>query len=172
MTEGPAYEGEPGLSLTRSVVGVNPARRLVVLSALRWVPAGLVIPVLVLMLGARGLSLAQTGQMMALYSVVTLSLELPTGGLADAWGRRPVIVASAVLQALSLLLLGVLGSVPFIMLAMVLEALNIPVAYIGLIVAVDRLFDMGRTCLNVGGDIAGSAIVAKSEGELELAKWQ
>ena len=68
----------------------------------------------------RGLSLAQTGQMMALYSVVTLSLELPTGGLADAWGRRPVIVASAVLQALSLLLLGVLGSVPFIMLAMVL----------------------------------------------------
>lgn len=120
MTEGPAYEGEPGLSLTRSVVGVNPARRLVVLSALRWVPAGLVIPVLVLMLGARGLSLAQTGQMMALYSVVTLSLELPTGGLADAWGRRPVIVASAVLQALSLLILGVLGSVPFIMLAMVL----------------------------------------------------
>ncbi|MEI2642629.1 MAG: MFS transporter [Candidatus Nanopelagicales bacterium] len=82
---------------------MNPARRLVVLSALRWVPAGLVIPVLVLMLGARGLSLAQTGQMMALYSVVTLSLELPTGGLADAWGRRPVIVASAVLQALSLL---------------------------------------------------------------------
>lgn len=33
-----------------------------------------------------------------------------------------------------------------IMLAMVLEAIGIPVAYIGLIVAVDRLFDMGRTC--------------------------
>ena len=52
-----------------------------------------------------------------------------------------------------------------IMLAMVLEALGIPVAYIGLIVAVDRIFDMGRTCLNVTGDIACSVCVTKWEGK-------
>ena len=52
-----------------------------------------------------------------------------------------------------------------IMLAMVLEAINIPVAYIGLIVAVDRLFDMGRTCLNVTGDIACSVCVTHWEAK-------
>ena len=52
-----------------------------------------------------------------------------------------------------------------IMLAMVLEAIGIPVAYIGLIVAVDRLFDMGRTCLNVTGDIACTLCVTKWESK-------
>ena len=52
-----------------------------------------------------------------------------------------------------------------IMLAMVLEAINIPVAYIGLIVAVDRLFDMGRTCLNVTGDIACAVCVTHWEAK-------
>ena len=51
------------------------------------------------------------------------------------------------------------------LLAMVLEAIGIPVAYIGLIVAVDRLFDMGRTCLNVTGDIACSLCVTKWESK-------
>ena len=50
-----------------------------------------------------------------------------------------------------------------VMLTMVLTALNIPVDYIGLIVAVDRLFDMGRTCLNVTGDIACSLCVTSWE---------
>ena len=52
-----------------------------------------------------------------------------------------------------------------IMLAMVLEAIGIPVAYIGLIVAVDRLFDMGRTCLNVTCYIACSLCVTKLESK-------
>lgn len=69
---------------------------------MRWFPVGLVVPVLVLLLTARGLTLAQVGQVMAVYSVVTLLLELPTGGLADGWGRRPVIVGSAVVQAAAL----------------------------------------------------------------------
>jgi predicted MFS family arabinose efflux permease len=99
---------------------VNLRRRLVVLSALRWFPVGLVIPVLVLLLGARGLSLAQVGQVMAVYSVVTLSLELPTGGMADAWGRRPVIIGSALLQTVGLAILALLGSVPFVVLGVAL----------------------------------------------------
>ena len=52
-----------------------------------------------------------------------------------------------------------------IMLAMVLEAIGIPVAYIGLIVAVDRLFDMGRTCLNITGDVSCALCVTKWENE-------
>ena len=39
-----------------------------------------------------------------------------------------------------------------IMLAMVLEGVGLPVAGIAIIAGVDKLFDMGRTCLNITGD--------------------
>ena len=49
------------------------------------------------------------------------------------------------------------------------EAIGIPVAYIGLIVAVDRLFDMGRTCLNITGDISCALCVTKWESKKQAA---
>lgn len=98
----------------------NPANRLALLSALRWFPVGLVIPVLILMLGARGLPLDQVGMVMALYSVVTLSLELPTGGLADTWGRRRVIVVSGMVNAAALTMLGLSGQLGAIVIATVM----------------------------------------------------
>jgi Na+/H+-dicarboxylate symporter len=65
-----------------------------------------------------------------------------------------------------------------IMLLMVLESIGMKVeagsaiaAAYAMILGIDALLDMGRTCLNVGGDIAGSAVVAKSEKELDLSKW-
>ena len=65
-----------------------------------------------------------------------------------------------------------------IMLLMVLESIGMKVeagsavaAAYAMILGIDALLDMGRTCLNVGGDMAGSAIVAKSEQELDLSKW-
>ncbi len=94
---------------------VNPTRRLAVLTAMRWFPVGLVVPVLVLLLGARGLPLDQVGQAMALYGIVTLALELPTGGLADSWGRRRVVVAAALLNAAGLLVLAFFGALPAIL---------------------------------------------------------
>ena len=96
---------------------LTPAARLSLLSAMRWFPVGLVVPVMVLLLGARGLPLNKVGQVMALYGVVTLMLELPTGGLADSWGRRPVIVGSAVMQAAGLLILGLFGSLSAVLVA-------------------------------------------------------
>ena len=65
-----------------------------------------------------------------------------------------------------------------IMLLMVLESIGLKVeagsavaAAYAMILGIDALLDMGRTCLNVTGDMAGSAIVAKTEGELEKAAW-
>ena len=65
-----------------------------------------------------------------------------------------------------------------IMLLMVLESIGMKVeagsavaAAYAMILGIDALLDMGRTCLNVGGDMAGSAVVAKSEQELDLSKW-
>lgn len=58
--------------------------------------------------------------------------------------------------------------VGLIMLAMVLQQVNLPVEGIALIIGVDRLLDMMRTAVNVTGDCMVSCIVAKSEDELDL----
>jgi MFS family permease len=78
-------------------------RRYVGLTALRWLPIGITTPVTVLLASARGLSAADIGVVFAVHSVVALILELPTGGLADAIGHRPVLVLSVLLNGGGLL---------------------------------------------------------------------
>ncbi len=63
---------------------------------------------------------------------------------------------------------GVQG-VGLIMLAMVLQQVNLPVEGIALIIGVDRLLDMTRTAVNITGDCTVACIIAKSEGELDQA---
>jgi Na+/H+-dicarboxylate symporter len=58
--------------------------------------------------------------------------------------------------------------VGLIMLAMVLNQVGLPVEGIALIIGVDRLLDMMRTAVNVTGDAAGTVIIAKSEGGLNV----
>jgi Na+/H+-dicarboxylate symporter len=58
--------------------------------------------------------------------------------------------------------------VGLIMLAMVLQQVNLPVEGIALIIGVDRLLDMTRTVVNITGDCTVACIVAKSEGELDI----
>ena len=52
-----------------------------------------------------------------------------------------------------------------IMLAMVLESVGIDPIYIGIIYGIDRLFDMGRTALNVVGDASCAVCVSHWEGK-------
>jgi Na+/H+-dicarboxylate symporter len=66
-----------------------------------------------------------------------------------------------------------------IMLLMVLDSVGLKVtegsavaAAYAMILGIDALLDMGRTSLNVTGDMVGSAIVAKTEKELDLSKWK
>jgi len=66
-----------------------------------------------------------------------------------------------------------------IMLLMVLESIGLKVeagtavaAAYAMILGIDALLDMGRTCLNVTGDMVGTTIVARSEKELDESKWQ
>jgi MFS family permease len=77
-------------------------RRFVVLTFLRWFPIGLVLPVLVLMPRARGISLPTVGALFAAYGATTLLLELPSGSLSDVVGRRAVLLASGVLTTLGM----------------------------------------------------------------------
>jgi MFS family permease len=64
-----------------------------------WLPIGFLLPVFVLTGVERGLDLAQIGVVYTAYGLTTVLLELPTGGLADSFGRRPVLIAAALLQA-------------------------------------------------------------------------
>jgi DHA1 family quinolone resistance protein-like MFS transporter len=49
---------------------------------------GIIFPVLSLAIIEKGLDYFQLGILMAVYSGVTVLLELPTGGLADSIGRK------------------------------------------------------------------------------------
>ncbi|MBB5083443.1 MFS transporter [Nonomuraea endophytica] len=80
-------------------------RRYALVSFLTWLPAGLMIAPLVLLMLGRGLTIVQVGVVMTVYSLVIAVLELPTGGLADVVGRRAVLALAAACTALSLGLL-------------------------------------------------------------------
>ena len=61
---------------------------------LRWLPTGLLMPVYVLVMTDRGFTLTTIGIAAAAQGVMVLLLELPTGGLADALGRRRVLLTA------------------------------------------------------------------------------
>ncbi len=99
-------------------------RRYVGLTALRWLPVGISAPVTVLLATSRGLTPADIGVTLAVYGVVTLLLELPTGGLADAIGHRPVLVLSGVLAITGTLLMVVADSVALFALAWAVQGVS------------------------------------------------
>ena len=98
----------------------------------------------------------------AIYQCVATVFLASCAGMHLTISQMALVVVTATLASIGTA--GVSGA-GMIMLAMVLEAIGIPVSYIGLIVAVDCLFDMGRTCLNVTGDIACSLCVTKWESK-------
>ncbi|QJA07815.1 dicarboxylate/amino acid:cation symporter [Romboutsia sp. CE17] len=61
--------------------------------------------------------------------------------------------------------------VGMIMLSMVLQSVGLPLEGIGLIMGVERIIDMFRTTVNVMGDNICTLIIANSEKELELNKY-
>ncbi len=90
------------IEVTSSGASAAVARRtLLLLTFTRWFPVGLTIGVTTLLALARGMSLTQLGVIFSMQGFVVLGLELPTGGLADAIGRRPVLIASAVVALVS-----------------------------------------------------------------------
>ena len=57
-----------------------------------------------------------------------------------------------------------------VMLAMVLTSVGLPVDGIALVAGVDRIFDMGRTTVNITGDAACTVIVSNLEAKREARK--
>ncbi len=119
----------------------------------------------------------------------TASFTVPLGatinmdGTAIMQGVATVFIAQVYsidltfVQYLTVILTAVLASVGtaavpgvgLITLSLVLQQVGLPVEGIGLIIGVDRLLDMLRTSVNVTGDATVSCIIAKSEGDLDVA---
>ncbi len=57
-----------------------------------------------------------------------------------------------------------------IMLAMVLESVGLPVAGIAIIAGVDKIFDMGRTCLNITGDATCALYMSRLDRQAAAKK--
>ena len=87
-------------------------RRFVLLTALRWLPVGLLIPISVLYALDRGLGIAELGLAASIQGIVVLILELPSGGLADSWGRRPVLIAASSVSLIAVVTLSFAQSFP------------------------------------------------------------
>lgn len=81
------------------------ARRvLLLLTATRWLPVGLTVAIVLLRPLEQGLTVTQVLTVSAVGGVVTVVLELPTSGFADAFGRRAVLVAAATANVLAAVL--------------------------------------------------------------------
>ena len=96
-------------------------RRYLILIGLRWLPTGLLIPVTVLLALSRGLSLTEIGLIFSIQGLVVLALELPTGGLSDSLGRRPILILASLVGLVSLGLLYIADSVPLFAASMALQ---------------------------------------------------
>ena len=79
-------------------------------------------------------------------------------------GEMATIVLTATLASIGTA--GVPGA-GMVMLAMVLQSVNIPVEGIALVAGIDRIFYMGRTTINITGDAACAVIVSKLEDKKE-----
>ena len=57
------------------------------------------------------------------------------------------------------------------MLTLTLSTLGLPLAGVGLLLAVEPIVDMGRTALNVTGQILAATVVAKRAGIQDMDVW-
>jgi MFS family permease len=79
-----------GVYSMRSIKNIQRVYYLII--SLFWFATALPMALFILLAQARGFNLFQIGLMMGIYSLTIVLLEVPTGGLADAMGRKRVAV--------------------------------------------------------------------------------
>jgi len=103
----------------------------------------------------------------AIYQGVCAIFIASCFGIDLTLGQMATIVVTATLASIGTA--GVPGA-GMVMLAMVLQSVGLPVEGIALVAGVDRIFDMGRTVLNITGDASCAIIVSNMERKKELKK--
>jgi MFS family permease len=89
-----------------------------------WFSTALPLSLTVLLAEARGLGLFEVGFALGVYSLTIVLLEVPTGGLADAVGRKRVALVAFALAALYNLAFLLAFSFPALLLAMILYGVS------------------------------------------------
>ena len=96
-------------------------------------------------------------------------------GIPLTGAQQMTIIITAVLASIGTA--GVPGA-GAIMLIMVLNSVgldvsqgNVKLAY-AMILGIDALLDMGRTSMNIVGDLCGTCVVAKVENEMDMSYWE
>ena len=116
--------------------------------------------------------------------VLPLGATINMDGTAIYQGVCAIFIASCygiqltLPQMLTIVLTATLASIGtagvpgagMVMLAMVLTSVGLPVDGIALVAGVDRIFDMGRTTVNITGDAACTIIVSNLEAKCEARK--
>ena len=103
----------------------------------------------------------------AIYQGVCAIFIASCFGISLTLPQQATIILTATLASIGTA--GVPGA-GMIMLAMVLQSVGLPVEGIALVAGVDRIFDMGRTTVNITGDAACAIIVTKMEEKKEARK--
>lgn len=97
----------------------------------------------------------------ALYEVVAVLFIANISGVELTFAQQVIIAITALLASIGAAGIPHAG---LVMMAIILQAVGLPVEQQGLIIAVDRVLDMGRTAVNVWSDSCGCAVVARLEG--------
>jgi DHA1 family tetracycline resistance protein-like MFS transporter len=145
-------------------------RRYLFLHGMRWLPVGLMVPVLVLLPLERGLTLAEYGSAAAVQGIAVMILELPTGGLTDAIGRRPVLLLAGVLGVASTAVLAVADTFVLFFVVYLLQGIYraldsgpLEAWYVDQALAADERADfesgLSRGGVVIGVAIAGGALI-------------
>ena len=103
----------------------------------------------------------------AIYQGVCAIFIASCYGISLTFPQMLTIVLTATLASIGTA--GVPGA-GMIMLAMVLTSVGLPVDGIALVAGVDRIFDMGRTTVNITGDAACTIVVSNMESRREARK--
>ncbi len=91
---------------------------------LNWLATALPLALHVLILQSRGINLWQLGLLMGTYSLTIVLLEVPTGGLADAIGRKRVTLLAYSVTAVAGVLILYAFSFPVFLLAFILNGVG------------------------------------------------
>ncbi|GGO14872.1 dicarboxylate:amino acid:cation symporter DAACS family protein [Iodidimonas muriae] len=100
-------------------------------------------------------------------------------GIAAMFTAQAIGVDLSMAQYITIILTGTLASIGaasipsagLILMPVVLSSVGLPLGAIILFFPIDRLMDMMRTVTNVTGDATISVLVAKSEGELDMDRF-
>ncbi|MEJ2543968.1 MAG: dicarboxylate/amino acid:cation symporter [Calditrichaceae bacterium] len=101
----------------------------------------------------------------ALYECVAAMFIAQVYGIDLSFGQQFIIVFTALLASIGAAGIPMAG---FVMMAIILNAVGLPMEGLGLILPVDRILDMMRTSVNVWSDSCGTVIIARTEGEKNL----